>query len=179
MTKNHIKLREFSRSKRSKSREKENPESSRFNDCDFTSPQNVPVQRNRPRVSELHPSKKRRLVDYSDSDTLSETSSSSSSDSSSNQLENDRNHENNDNQLQFGAVVDPYEGANKPKLSGFDHSMALRYTGRTFRERKEKWIRAEHKLHADYLDATDSWKTNCFVKGKINVPLNLVLIHSI
>ena len=176
MSKKPLKLREFSRSKRSKSKDRENPAPSRYNDCDFTSPKSVPVQRNRARASELHPKKRPRLVEYSDSDTMSENSSSSSSTSFENSsIQPDQNIEieaNNDNQVQFGAVVDPYAGENAPKLSGWDHGMALRYTGRSIRERKEKWIRDMHKAHADYLDATDTWKTNCFVKGMINLRTN-------
>ena len=183
MTKKRVILREFSRSKRSKSRDKENPDSIRFSDTDFTSPiRPVLPQQNRPRVSEFHPNK-RRLVDYSDSesdsqgsqdlrffnnnnenepvDEIDPTEAEIEANVPENEVENDENQA--DNGYNF-AMVDPYL-ENPPKITGWDMGMATRFTGRTIRERKEAWVREIHPLHARYLDATDRWKTDCFVKG--------------
>ena len=181
MVKKRLNLREFSRSKRSKSRDKENADSIRYSDSDFTSPANFKARKNRPRASELYPSKKRRLVPYSDSDT---SHSSTNSSVSSNELsrsdsnesdpgqnaeigENAESGQNVDNEFVFAAAIDPYGGNNRPSLSGHEQRLATRYTGRTIRERIEAYVRDRHKSHAAYLDATKTWKTECFIKGII------------
>ena len=145
------KIREFARSKRAKSRDKENPESSSYFDFNFTSP-TVQARENRPRASELHPI---RLVPYSDS----ESSQNSSSSSSNGNAENDQN------EFVFAAAVDPYGGSNKPKLTGYDRFEALQYQGSTVEKRIQAYVRDKHPAHAAYLDATDKWKSDCFIKG--------------
>jgi len=68
--------------------------------------------------------------------------------------------------LNFAAVRDPYENM-KPKLSGLDRAMAATFgeNGDSARKKRDLWVRAKHPEHAQFLDATDSWTQNCFVKG--------------
>ena len=150
------KIREFARSKRAKSRDKENPDASSFFDFNFTSP-TVQARENRPRASELHPT---RLVPYSDSESSQNSSSTSISSNSSAE---------NDHEFVFAAAIDPYGGSNKPKLSGYDRFEAIQYQGSTVRKRIEASVRHKHPTHAAYLDATDTWKTNCFIKGEFEL----------
>ena len=182
MDKKRLKLKELSRSKRSKSRDKENPNSIRYTDSDFTSPGNFSADKNRPRASELHPLARKRLIPYSDSDSsASETENdqiqsenereSSENEPENNEIEpeNSRNEPENDQRMgfAFAAVVNPYAGKNKPKISGNERALALRYQGETIRIRIEKYVRDRHKEHARYLDAVNGWKTQCFIKRKI------------
>ena len=164
------KLRDFARSKRSRSRDKENPESCHFFDFNFSSP-TVKPRENRPRASELHPSKTLRLVPYSDSETSQDSSSSSNSTSGNsfsdlNESDPSENGQNVENEFVFAAAINPYAGSNKPKLSGYDRTIALGYAGKTAKKRIEAYVRDKHPAHAAYLDAADKWKTECFIKGK-------------